>query len=144
MVTILLVAVGPLRGDDPKKGESVKNDKAKIQGAWKLASLEADGVEGPPEVVAAMQLSFKGDKLVFSPGEPGFTRFTFKLDSTTKPPSFDMTHADGADKGKTTKGIYAWEGDTLKICLGEEKRPKDFTAKADSGQARYVLKRTKP
>jgi uncharacterized protein (TIGR03067 family) len=143
IMAVLLIVAGPLRGDDSKKGKDSGKDKAKIQGTWMLESLEADGQQGPAEIIATLTLSFKDDKLVFSPGEPGFTNYTFKLDPTTTPPSFDMTPVEGTDKGKATKGIYLLQGDTLKICLGHDKRPKDFTTKAASGRAMYVLKRAK-
>jgi uncharacterized protein (TIGR03067 family) len=135
---LMIIAV-PSRGDAPDR------DTAKIQGSWKVVSLEADGDQGPAEIVAKLKLVFKDGKLTFTPGEPGFTNYTYKLDPSTKPPSFDMTHADGKDKGDTTKGIYSFDGDNLKICFGkDDQRPKEFTAKAKSGQAMYVLKREKP
>ena len=72
-------------------------------------------------------------------------RCTYKLDPAAKPAGFDMTHADGPDKGKTQKGIYSFEGDSLTICFREAgQRPREFTAKAGSGQAMFVLKREKP
>ena len=92
-----------------------------------------------------MKLIFKGDELTFTPGEPGFTQYTFKLDPRTKPASFDMTHADGSKKGETKKGIYLFENDRLKICFGsEDERPKELTAKAGSEQVMYTLQRKKP
>ena len=138
MAVFLIVPLLPSQGDDPKK------DTEKIQGTWKLVSLEANGEQGPAEIVAKLKLNFKADKLTFTPGEPGFTNYTYKLDSATNPPSFDMTHADGKNKGNTTNGIYSLEGDNLKICFGGDQRPKEFTTKAKSGQAMYVLKREKP
>jgi uncharacterized protein (TIGR03067 family) len=129
----------------PSHGEAPDKDTAKIQGSWKVVSLEADGDQGPVEIVAKLKLVFKDGNLTFTPGEPGFTNYEYKLDPSTKPPSFDMTHAGGKDKGDTTKGIYAMDGDDLKICFGKDgQRPKKFTAKAESGQTMYVLKREKP
>ncbi len=125
--------------------DAVKNDLDGIQGAWKLAALEADGEQGPAEVVVILKLVFKDSTLTFTPGEPGFSRYHFKLDQTTEPAGFDMTHADGENKGKTLKGIYALEGDHLKICFATaDKRPTVLTAKARSGQMMYTLVREKP
>ncbi len=56
-----------------------------------------------------------------------------------------MTHADGSKKGETRKGIYLLEGDRLKICFSnEDDRPKELTAKAESEQVMYTLRREKP
>ena len=125
------------------RGGDAKTDKEKLQGTWKLVSLEADGEQGPAHIVAKLKLVFENDTLTFTPGEPGFTNYTFRVDPTTAPPSFDMTHADGTDKDKTMKGLYSLEGDSLKICFGKaNERPKEMTSK--SGQMMYVLKRDKP
>jgi len=125
------------------QGADAKTDNEKLQGTWKLVSLEADGEQGPAEIVAKMKLAFKNDTLTFTPGEPDFTNYTFKVDPTTMPPSFDMTHADGTNKGKTKKGIYSLKGDNLTICFGKaDQRPKELNSK--SGQAMYVLVRVKP
>src|SRR5688572_24407371 len=96
-MTVLLIVPMPSQGDDSKK------DTEKIQGTWKLVSLEVNGGKGPAEVVDKLKLVFKEGTLTFMPGEPGYTNYTCKLDPATKPPSFDMTHADGKKKGDTMK-----------------------------------------
>src|SRR5579871_3619417 len=141
---IILIGTLLIAADNPKE-DSAKKDLERIQGTWKIVKLEANGEQAPAEIVAKLKLVFKDNKLTFTPGEPGFTNYTIKLDPSTKPASFDMTHADGKNKGKTQKGIYALERDNLKICFGDtDERPKEFTAKAKSKQALYVLKRDKP
>lgn len=155
---------------EPPKQDAVKKDQDEIQGTWKVTALEADGFQGPAEIVAALKLVFKDDTLTFTRGEPGFTNYRFKLDPTTKPANFDLTHADGSQKGKsliefdptttpanfdlspadglqkgkTDKGIYSLKGDRLIICFSEGKgRPKELTSKPMSGQFMYTLKRVK-
>ena len=143
-VGLIVLVAGSLMALEAPAQDAVRNDLHKIQGTWKIIALEADGKQAPAEIVATLKLTFKGDTLTFTPGEPGFTNYTYKLDPATNPPSFDMTHADGKNKGNTTNGIYSLEGDNLKICFGGDQRPKEFTTKAKSGQAMYVLKREKP
>ena len=133
----VLVATGLMAGEPPGP-DTPKKDMDAIQGTWKVVALEADGQQAPPEIVAALKLVFKGETLTFSPGEPGFTNYNFKLDPTTKPASFDMTHADGPHKGETEEGIYLLEGNHLKICLGTAgNRPKTFATTAPSGKGVY-------
>ncbi len=144
IVGLLVLLATSLIAAEHSKQDVVKKDVDAIQGTWKIAALEADGTQAPAEIVAALKLVFKDDTLTFTPGEPGFTKYNYKLDPTTKPASFDMTHADGTNKGKTQKGIYLLEGDRLKICCGTaDNRPKEFSAKAKSGQAMYTLERKK-
>jgi uncharacterized protein (TIGR03067 family) len=126
----------------PARPDAVKTDAIRIQGTWKVVALEAQGTQAPAEIVAAMRLVFKDATLTFDPGEPGFTKYTFKLDPTAKPPTFDMTQMEG--KRETQKGIYALEGDTLKICIGLADRPKAFPVKEASQDALYTMKRAKP
>lgn len=116
---------------------------AQLQGTWKVVGIEADGVQAPKEVVAALKLNFKARTLTFEPAEPGFANFTYKLDSTTKPGSFDLIPGAGPDAGQPKPGIYALEGDTLKICFGDRDRPKAFATKPGSAEALYTLRRAR-
>ncbi|MGA9777296.1 MAG: TIGR03067 domain-containing protein [Verrucomicrobiia bacterium] len=128
----------------PSRQDPIKQDLNGIQGTWKIVALEVDGQQAPTEIVATLKLVFKDDTLMFTPGEPGFTNYKFKLDPASKPAGFAMTHADGTQKGKTDKGIYALESDRLKICFClSGKIPKEFTVKARSGQWMYSLEREK-
>ncbi len=141
---IFLMATS-LIAEEPAKQDVLNRDIAGIQGTWRIVTLEADGQKAPGEIVAVLKLIFKDDTLSFKPGEPGYSNYRFKLDPTTKPASFDMTHADGSEKGKTQVGIYSLTGDRLLICFREGKeRPKELTAKAKSGQAMYTLERERP
>jgi uncharacterized protein (TIGR03067 family) len=144
-VGLLGLMVTSLMAGEPPNQDAVKKDVEGIQGTWKMVALEADGKQAPAEVVAGMKLTFKGDTLTFTPGEPGFTNYRYQLDPTTKPASFDMTHADGSKKGETDKGVYSLEGDRLKICFGSaNNRPKEFTTTGGSGAGMYTLEREKP
>ena len=95
--TILIATA--LTAAGPTQEVPLKKDVDKIQGTWRVVRLEADGEPAPEEIVTALKLVFKDDALTFTPGEPGFTNYTFKLDPTARPPGFDMTHADGENKG---------------------------------------------
>jgi uncharacterized protein (TIGR03067 family) len=140
---IVLTAAG-LMAAEPSKQDLSKKDTDEIQGTWKLTALEADGQQAPPEIVTTLKLVFKGDTLAFTPGEPGFTNYKFKLDPTTKPARITMTHADGTHQGKAEMGIYLLNGDHLKICVGAAgKVPGEFTTRTKSGQGMYSLERIK-
>jgi uncharacterized protein (TIGR03067 family) len=140
---VILMVTGSMVAQ-PSRQDLVKQDLNGIQGTWKIVALEVDGKQAPAEIVATLKLVFKDDTLTFTPGEPSFTNYKFKLDPATKPAGFAMTHTDGTQKGETDKGIYALEGDRLKICFClSGKIPKEFTAKAKSGQWMYSLEREK-
>jgi uncharacterized protein (TIGR03067 family) len=144
IVGLIVLMATSLIAAEPSKQDALTKDTDRIQGIWKLAALEADGKPAPAEIVAALKLVFKDDTLTFTPGEPGFTNYKFKLDATTRPAGFAMTHADGANKGETEKGIYSLDGDHLKICFGRlDKTLNEITGRAGSQQSMYSLERVK-
>ena len=116
----------------------------RIQGTWRAVSLEANGKQGPAEVLAVLKLVFENDTLTFTPGEPGFTNYKFKLDPTAKPPGFIMVHADGPETGKSESGTYLLEGDRLELCFWASNQiPSDAAAWAEAPAAKYELVRAK-
>lgn len=116
----------------------------RIQGTWRTVLLEANGQQGPAEVVAVLKLVFKNDTLTFTPGEFGFTNYKFKLDATAKPPGFTLVHADGPEAGKSDSGTYLLEGDRLELCFWASNRiPADAVARAEAPVAKYGLVRAK-
>lgn len=145
IVGLIVVMASTGCAAEPSKEDLAKKGMDGIQGTWQITALETGGEQAPAEITNSLKLVFKDDWLTFTPGEPGFTNYTYKLDTTTKPASFDMIHADGESKGKIMKGIYSWDGDRLKICFGSvADRPTEFSAKSDSGRALYLLKPVKP
>ena len=141
---VLVLLAHILVAADSSAQTGVRKDVDQIQGTWKIVALEYNGKQAPPEIVATLKLVFKNDTLAFLPGEPGFTNYKFKLDPTTKPAGFAMTHADGVKVGNTQHGIYSLEGDRLRICFASgNKIPTVFVAGAKSAQTMYTLKREK-
>ena len=99
-VALFIMMTATLYAAESPGQRAAKKDLNKIQGTWGLTALESDGQQGPAEIVAALKLVFKDDTLTFVPGEPGVTKFKVTLNPTTKPASFDMSHADdGKNKG---------------------------------------------
>jgi uncharacterized protein (TIGR03067 family) len=139
----VLLALGLSVAAAPKD-DAAKADRDKLQGVWTVVSLEVGGKEVGADETKKFKLEFKGDKVIFTAGDDRHEG-TFKLDPTAKPKAIDVMPLDGPDKGKTERGIYAFEGDTLKICGADadKERPKEFTTKEGSGRTLVVLKRAK-
>jgi uncharacterized protein (TIGR03067 family) len=158
---LLAVAVGVLIGrDDPPKGppgppgagagqkselkldDTARKEMEKFQGTWELASAERDGQAVPAEMVKAMRLVVKGDtRTVLADGREQM-KSTFVVDPRPSPQAIDVIPADGPLRGRVLQGIYAVEGETIKIslALGGE-RPKEFTGR--EGHLLQVFKREK-
>jgi RNA polymerase sigma factor (sigma-70 family) len=124
-----------------------KGDKEKIQGTWKVVSAmmngkEPEGEEG--EKIKKAHWVIGPDKIQVG---DELKEATYTLDPTRKPPQIDVVSLVGGEdeKGKTFKGIYSLEGDTLKICAThpDAPRPTEFVSRAGGGEMLFTLKRVK-
>ena len=101
------------------------------------------------EDVLGHQLSFAGNRFqIRSKDGKALYAGTVRVDASAKPPAIDFVHTEGDLKGKAWKGIYALDGDTLKICDNapnlEKGRPTALEAKSGSGYLLVTFKRAKP
>ena len=135
-VGVLVAAV--LAAGRPADDRAAK-ELAALAGTWKLESLEAGGMdrelpEHPRWVIKGAKVLYGGDELA------GLT-----LDPTTTPRSIDLAFRDPE---RVYEGIYAVEGDTLKICLnhqadGVKERPQGFATEGKAGWRLLVFQRDK-
>jgi RNA polymerase sigma factor (sigma-70 family) len=135
-----LAAESPRADEKDKKAD--KEDKDAILGTWKVVSVEVEGKEPDDEVGKALKdatLVITKDKIVWKIGDAE-REATYKLDPTTKPKAID-TFQDG----HVNEGIYALDGDTLKVCgpcnVEGKGRPTELATKEGSGTMLLVLKR---
>jgi uncharacterized protein (TIGR03067 family) len=138
-----LFTVGLLNADEKPK-EEARSDQDKIQGTWVCESVSSNGEFLPAEARKAIQFTFKGDKVTVHIGDKDTKReSTFKLDPSKKPREITMRMKDSE---KELKGIYAFDGESLKICAGAlgDERPTGFVAKKGNNLLLVELKRAKP
>lgn len=134
VLPVLLIAA-----DDPK-ADAVKAELAKFQGTWQLVSAETDGKKAPEENVKQTRVVIDGRKHTVYFGDKAVVhQIPFEIDPTTEPKSVTDTLPDG----QTIKSIYKLDGDTLTSCAAAagKDRPKEFSAKAGSGQTLRVFRR---
>ncbi len=129
-VTALLLFIPALGA-----GAEPVDDQAKFQGSWRVQSLVVGGQTVKDTNVV---LTFAGDRLTRKAGD-AMAEATFKLDPAKDPKTIDFRPEGGA----TVLGIYKLDGDTLTMCVGEE-RPAQFASVAGSKTGLMVLKREKP
>ena len=122
-----------------KLTDDQKKDLAKLSGTFVVTTSETDGKKKPDDELKKLKVVQKMAEWSFALGEDTTTGKDMVM-----PKAIDSTYTNGPSKGKTAKGIYKYEGDTVTYCWAEpgKDRPTDFTTKADSGLTLMVLKRT--
>jgi uncharacterized protein (TIGR03067 family) len=118
----------------------------RLQGSWTAIKAERDGKTA--DDVVGHRLSFNGGRFQIQ-AKDGKSIYagTVRVNPSAKPAAIDFEHTEGTDNGKTWKGIYALDGDTLTICDNapnpEKGRPASFEAKSGSGYALIIFVRAK-
>ncbi len=141
---LLVLFAGLLLAADAPKADATKKDMELFQGAWSLVAIEQNGEKVPDDKLTNVRLLIEGNKRILKERDRLVTRSTFRLDASKNPRWIDVTvQAGGELTGKTLHGIYEIDGDTQKICfsLQADERPRDFTARQDSGRLLQVFKR---
>ena len=139
----LILGTGLVHAFEQRAEEAQK----KLQGTWVATKAERDGKAA--DDVVGHRLSFTGDRFQIR-SRDGKTLYAgdFRVDAKTKPVAIDFEHTNGGLKGKSWKGIYALDGDTLTTCDNapdlDKNRPTAFEAKKGSGYVLITFKRAKP
>jgi uncharacterized protein (TIGR03067 family) len=143
LCTLGLTATGGsgARADDKA---DVEKELEKFRGAWTFESVEAGGKEVSAAEFKGVTVTFAGDKYTVKKGDEVIQAATLKLDPAKSPKAFDVTVAEGPNKGAVMPGIYEISGDTLKVCFDPEgkERPTQFKG-ASGSQTLVVHKRVK-
>jgi uncharacterized protein (TIGR03067 family) len=133
------VAVG--RDKDKYQQAAVKQEKKCLIGVWKLVSSEGEGKKVPEEILKLeiVRWTITDSTIVWTVGKDNEGADRYTLDPTTNPKAIDLTDKDGHH----APGIYALNGDTLKVCIdeGSEERPKLFATKPDTRLSVWTFKR---
>jgi uncharacterized protein (TIGR03067 family) len=124
----LFITVCLLLGGDDATDKAIKADLEKLQGTYKMASLEVDGKSVPEDKLKSSTLTIKADKYIIKVKDQTFeTRMI--LDPSPKTKTIDMLFLDGANKDKKALGIYKIDGDSFTMCRAlnpGQTRPQDF------------------
>jgi uncharacterized protein (TIGR03067 family) len=155
----LAVSVAPCGAELPKS-ESGPESPPQLQVTWEVNSVERDGKTLPPGELAVrtMSLTVRDGKMTLSVSGVSRT-YLVEVGAGKTPSSIDFYSTSyiniGKEKGREVRrehmgkflervGIYALDGDTLRICVagwaGEE-RPTAFATASKPGYELYVLTR---
>jgi uncharacterized protein (TIGR03067 family) len=131
LVGLALCAILPcLRLVASAEERTPDNDSRALRGTWSCTAAVIDGKPLADNVVKALRLTLTADRYKTERGDEILFDSTYHLDPRTNPKQIEMTGTEGDAAGKPALGIYALDGDTLKICytLPGHDRPKDFAS----------------
>lgn len=125
------------------KDAVLKRELARLQGGWQIESMEEDGEKTAPGDLKGRSLFFGRDTFLFRRPDNLIQIGMLKLDPSKTIKTVNATIMRGPQKGETMLGIYAVEGDALKVCfhVPGEQRPNEFTAPAGSSRLMITCKR---
>ena len=141
-------AVPQRKVQDGQKDEKDKRNKAmnaelqKLDGMWRLVSLEIGGNAVDPETWGRnVRREFSGTAVHFHSGTR-VTRSEIRIDPSKTPGWIDETWVTG----KRTHGIYERKGNTLRLFLvpADEKRPTQFKTRDGTKEAIATFERINP
>ena|SRR5947209_5184092 len=131
LLAVAFTSAGVVAGGD------AKGDLKKFAGTWSVVSAVKGGKDAPENEIKDIRFIFSEDKMTFKKGDET-KEGTFKIDATKKPRQIEVTI-----EGKSHPGIYKFEGDNLKMCVGHDERPTEFKSADGSQTMLIVLKREK-
>jgi uncharacterized protein (TIGR03067 family) len=147
VTTVSLVALfafgsgfaAPVPKEDP-----VKAELNKLNGLWKVTSMQKAGVETVEEDSAELLLTFKNGEFRWGEDSQPFGKIA-SIDPSRSPREVDYTYNRGSDKDKVQKAIYTLDADTFMDCFGEAEsdRPTEFKSTAENGYTLVKYKRVK-
>ncbi len=132
----------------PVYRERGKTERDHILGTWKQVSVESEGVDrSAAEEPIRLHWVIKPNTItLFTKGKRNSGSWTYKLNSTQKPATLDLTVVGGHANGETYPSICQLEGDRLTVLLQSFPklgRPLDFLPRKARGVGRHVFVRVK-
>jgi uncharacterized protein (TIGR03067 family) len=141
----LLLVLALATGAEGPNEDAAAKDLKRMEGDWVVVSMEVDGMKIPGDDAMAYFRSVKGDQYTVSRYRKVVGKGTIKLDATKKPRAIDALPAGAGGEGKKLLGIYAFDGNKLKLCFARpgSDRPTEFASKEGSGHNLTVWQREK-
>jgi RNA polymerase sigma factor (sigma-70 family) len=148
VAALVRVRAGAVELTRQKASDASKDeDKKKLQGTWYTVEVESHGMKIPQERILAKDVSLfvEGDQCTLKEAKGDANKeYTVRLDPTQKPKAIDIVYRNGANKGKTSLGIYELDGSTLRLCVGEPGDPRPTKFQGGGTNTLEVFKREKP
>lgn len=141
---LLMIASAPItHGAAPVPKPDPAMDLKALEGTWEVVTYEVKGKKASDAGYASLK------EIIISAGKTDLlerekTDLPIKIDPSKTPKAIDVYLIDAMKAQAHVKGIYALDGDSLKICIPlsmEAERPTKFSS--EDFHRLYVLRRKK-
>jgi uncharacterized protein (TIGR03067 family) len=156
LIVMALAAAGCQRAgpENPPPGpapaDARADDATALQGEWRIVAGEREGKKGSEKSVldAAGKLVVEGEMFTLSGKNERPAKYKIRLDPSKTPKAINLTIQEGKHAGTTVAGIYALDGDRLRMCVpfaGQDPtaRPKDFATTDGDGLMLMTFERAR-
>jgi uncharacterized protein (TIGR03067 family) len=105
-----------------------------LRGNWVCTAAVVDGKPLAEGVVKELRLTITSERYETRRAEEVLFDSTYRVDSSKNPRQIEMVATEGDAAGQPALGIYAVDGDTLRMCyvLPGGQRPTSFESKPGS------------
>jgi uncharacterized protein (TIGR03067 family) len=109
-------------------GAAPADESKALVGTWACTSAVVDGKPLSENVVKELRLTITPDRYKTERADEVLFDSTYRLDPSADPKRIEMTATEGDDAGKPALGIYAMDGEKLRMCyvLPGRDRPAKF------------------
>jgi uncharacterized protein (TIGR03067 family) len=110
-----------------------------LQGTWTCVSAKVDGNALPDATTALLRLTLTQDRYKTEKGSDVLFDSTYTIDPATEPKQINIVGTEGELKGRDAQGIYALEGQNLRICYTMPGLARPQTFESPAGSKVYLL-----
>jgi len=110
-----------------------------LKGSWQCVSAIVDGKPLPEQTVNRLRLTLTETRYITQKGEEALFDSTYTTDRSRTPKQINMVGTEGELAGKVAQGIYAVDGNILRLCYTMPGRPRPISFDSPTGSGAYLM-----